>query len=138
MGAILLGSKNNRGTFSWKAAQGLSAVKIVDNEVMAGRSSILTRLALTTLANGYWYRILFNSLPILLAGRSNYTLVIFVPISVLYIAKLDDSHSDTVFTLSESPIEDENTQGNSSVHAKLKDLAIGMLLNNSYKDKKDN
>merc|ERR1712125_236751 len=132
-----MGSKN-KGTFSWTSAQGLAALKTVDNEIVAGRNSLYTRLALTTLANSFGYRILFNSLPILLAGRPNYTFVIFVPISVLYIAKLDDSHSDTVFYLNELPLEDEHTRGNVSVTANLSDLSIGLLLNNVYnKDRKD-
>lgn len=131
--AVFLGTKKVKSDFSWEGARGLAALKTEDIEITAGRNSLFLRLILTTLSNSYGYRILYNSLPILLAARSSYSFVIFVPISVLYISHLDESHHSHKFHMIEGQIEDDNTTGDKAIDAQLEDIPIGLILNNVYR-----
>eukprot|EP00547_Thalassionema_nitzschioides_P007392 CAMPEP_0194199912 /NCGR_PEP_ID=MMETSP0156-20130528/747_1 /TAXON_ID=33649 /ORGANISM="Thalassionema nitzschioides, Strain L26-B" /LENGTH=404 /DNA_ID=CAMNT_0038924863 /DNA_START=59 /DNA_END=1273 /DNA_ORIENTATION=+ len=134
--AVFLGTKKVRSDFSWEGARGLAILKTQDIEITAGRNILFFRLLLTTLVNSYGYRVLYNSLPILLASRSSYAVVIFAPISILYISHLDEAHHSHKFNMVEAPIEDEMTTGTKTVDAPLELTSIGLILNSVYSEKK--
>jgi len=156
--AVLLASKNG-GMFTWQSPNGLGMTggQEMSCRIRKDDWRLWMRLFITTIINGFGFRVLLHSLPIQLASKKIFVTVIRQALGVTYIAKLDDAAGYTL-TLRENPPakgkgsaeedEDDDEEDNDdddggredkrgvSTKSKCHDLGVGLLLNNVFLENK--
>jgi len=145
--AVLLSCKQDRAEVSWMRPNGFGMQGSRKKSCTLGRNDfrLWLRLTLSFIVNGFGFRVLLHSLPIQLASRKNLLQIIFQALGVIYVAKLDDARGVTL-TLTDF-VAEKNTayttkkkDGDDGVFeefANLSDLAVGVLLQNVYKQDND-
>jgi len=146
----LLSVKNDAGSsYSWKSVRGLASFGEQNVVIQCSKNDIRIwfRLLVDTIINGFGYRVLFHSLPILLASRPTVRLVVFIAIGVLYIARLDDAHGDQDIRIEEhEPIHYQEDGASAAdiiitegipIEAHQNNISITLIMNNIYTDEKE-
>jgi len=150
--ALLAVKKSEGAKFSWIPERGLASLgggkeRRQFCQCSQNDTRLWARLFVDTIINGFGYRVLFHSLPILLAARPNVNLVIFVAVGVLYITKLDDSHGDHDIRIEEDS-DSTATYGDDGeimntmdirnsvpIRERQENLSIGLIMNNVYRER---
>lgn len=133
--AILLGAKKG-GIYSWRSpfGFGLKGGKIKTCNIRNDDLRLYFRFLAGAIVNSFGFRLLLNSLPILLAGKTTIFRVLFQAMGVIYIAKLDDA-SGFSMEFAENPVEKEYNVQERPYHGTVKSCETGKFLPNIYKKK---
>lgn len=133
--AILLGSKKG-GLYTWESPHGFGIKGTRTKQVLIRNDDfrVFCRFVTGAIVNSFGFRLLLNSLPILLAGKTSIFRLIFQAMGVIYIAKMDDA-TGFRFEFAENPVDKQSNSQDETVTAMLSDCGIGKFLPNVYKNK---
>jgi len=149
--AVLLATKKG-GTMRWTTPAGLGMTGGQESTYRIYKDDwrLWARLFLTTIINGFCFRVLLHSLPLQLASKKIWVTVIRQALGVTYITKLDDAQGYTLVVEEENSngekvLDDDDNNNNNkredrrgvSTKVDKVDLGIGLLLNNVYEEYKD-